>query len=52
MTVGKLTPGIAGNAALATFNGTSVVTVTMVTGFGTLTCHFDLANPAAPSSCS
>ena len=35
-----------------TFNGTSVVTVTMVTGFGTLTCHFDLANPAAPSSCS
>lgn len=35
-----------------TFNGTSTVTITMTTGFGTVTCHYDLANPATPGSCS
>lgn len=29
-----------------TFNGTSVVTITTTSSFGTTTCHVDLANPA------
>jgi hypothetical protein len=30
-----------------TFNGTSVVTVTITSGIGTVTCQFDMANPGA-----
>ena len=29
-----------------TFNGTSVVTITSTSSFGTITCHVDLANPS------
>ena len=35
------------------FNGTSVVTVTITDAFGTSTCHFDMANPGLTgSACS
>jgi hypothetical protein len=33
-----------------TFNGTSVVTITTTSSFGTTTCHVDLANPAGSLS--
>jgi hypothetical protein len=32
-----------------TFDGTSVVTMTMTTAFGAFTCRFDLAAPASTS---
>jgi hypothetical protein len=36
-----------------TFNGTSTITMTMTSPFGTITCHFDLANPgASQGACS
>jgi hypothetical protein len=36
-----------------TFNGTSVVTVTITDPLGTSTCHFDMANPGVGSgACS
>ena len=36
-----------------TFNGTSVVTVTITDAFGTSTCHFDMANPGVSAgACS
>lgn len=34
-----------------TFNGTSVVTLTMTTAFGTTTCHFDLASSSGTTGC-
>jgi hypothetical protein len=39
-------PGLANSThVVITFDGTSVVTMTMTTGFGTFTCRFDLAAP-------
>lgn len=36
-----------------TFNGTSIVTVTITDRYGTTTCHFDMANPGlAGGACS
>ena len=35
-----------------TFNGTSIVTITLTSPFGTTTCHVDLANPGAVQTCS
>jgi hypothetical protein len=44
---GSLTPA-SSNVTMA-FDGTNVVTVTITDPFGTVTCHFDMANPG---SCS
>jgi hypothetical protein len=42
-TVSPVSPAI--THVLMTFNGTSIVTVTITDAFGTSTCHFDMANP-------
>ncbi|HEY2375922.1 MAG TPA: hypothetical protein VGH98_08085 [Gemmatimonadaceae bacterium] len=40
--------GLDGTSTMVvTFNGTSVVTITTTTSFGTITCRVDLANPSA-----
>ena len=35
-----------------TFDGTSIVTMTVVGPIGTITCRFDLSKPSAQQACS
>jgi hypothetical protein len=43
--------GLPAEHVTMTFNGTSVVTMTMTSAGTTLTCTFDLSKPSTPSSC-